>query len=148
MPFEFSEKASSAVANSATERSRPSVLIVEDDPAMRKLLERELARQGFETFLVSSAAEARQAMEAIVFPIAIVDRVLEDADGIDLIAELRRRYAHHRIFIVLFSSLDSAEEQRLGMGAGADAYVSKSAFPETLVEQLARGVEVVRLNKR
>ncbi|HEU4652758.1 MAG TPA: hypothetical protein VFS47_02165, partial [Steroidobacteraceae bacterium] len=63
---------------------------------MRKLLERELARQGFETFLVSSAAEARQAMEAIVFPIAIVDRVLEDADGIDLIAELRRRYAHHR----------------------------------------------------
>jgi DNA-binding response OmpR family regulator len=115
---------------------------------MRRLLELELGRHGFDVFLVSSAQEARQAMEAVVFPIAVIDRKLADADGVELIAELRVRYADHRIYVVLFSALDSPAEQELGMKAGADAYVTKASFPAALVNELTKAIEVVRLNKR
>jgi DNA-binding response OmpR family regulator len=147
LPFEFNER-DSAGSNCESSSSHPSVLIVEDDPAMRRLLELELGRQGFDVFLVSSAKEARQAMEALVFPIAVIDRKLADADGVELIEELRVRYADHRTYVVLFSVLDSAADQELGMNAGADAYVSKAYFPAALVNELTKAMEVVRLHKR
>jgi DNA-binding response OmpR family regulator len=146
LPFEFSQ--ASVNENVRSDQTLPSVLIVEDDPGMRTLLERELSRAGFDAFLVSSACEARYAMEALVFPIAVIDRGLGDADGIDLIAELRTKYANHRVYIVLLSSLDSAEEQVRGINAGADAYVSKTQFPEAFMGVIAKGTEVARLSKR
>ena len=148
MPFEFSKRGTSAEGLATSESGLPAVLIVEDDPGTRELLERELTRAGYDAFLVSSGHEARQAMEMLVFPIAVIDRNLADADGIELIAELRARYAGHRIYIILFSALDSAEEQTRGIQAGADAYVSKASFPAALLQQLAKGTEVARLSKR
>lgn len=148
MPFEFSKRDAHVEGVAASESTSPAVLIVEDDPGMRELLERELARARFDAFLVSSAQEARQAMEALVFPIAVIDRNLADGDGIELISELRLRYAGHRIYIILFSALDSAEEQTRGLEGGADAYVSKRSFPTALMEAIAKGTEVARLSKR
>ena len=148
MPFEFSKRGESVEGVATSEASAPAVLIVEDDPGTRELLERELTRSGFDAFLVSSGREARQAMEALVFPIAVIDRTLDDADGIELIAELRACYAGHRIYIILFSGLDSAEEQIRGMDAGADAYVSKTSFPGALMQEIAKGTDVARLSKR
>jgi DNA-binding response OmpR family regulator len=148
LPFEFNNRGATSSGAAASGAMRPSVLVVDDEPGMRKLLERELGRCGFDPFLVSSAREARQVMDALVFPIAVIDRALEDADGMELIHELRLRYATHRIYIVLFSSLDSADELARGMRAGTDAYVSKSAFPERLIRELERGTEVARLTKR
>lgn len=148
LPFEFSKRGTGAQGSIASDAGLPAILIVEDDPATRELLERELTRYGFDAFLVSSGREARQAMEALVFPIAVIDRNLEDADGIELIAELRTRYAGHRIYIILFSALDSAEEQARGIKAGADAYISKMSFPAALIEEIAKGADVARLNKR
>jgi DNA-binding response OmpR family regulator len=148
LPFEFSKRGESAAGVATSESAAPAVLIVEDDPGTRELLERELARSGFDAFLVSSGREARQAMEALVFPIAVIDRNLEDGDGIELISELRKRYSSHRIFIILFSALDSAEEQARGIKAGADAYVSKASFPTALMEKIAKGADVARLSKR
>jgi CheY-like chemotaxis protein len=148
LPFEFSKRGPTGSGVSGSESGLPAVLIVEDDPGTRELLERELTRSGYDAFLVSSGREARQAMEALVFPIAVIDRTLEDADGIELIAELRKRYAGHRIYIILFSALDSVEEQARGIKAGADAYVSKMSFPSALLSELSKATDVVRLNKR
>ena len=55
-----------------------------------------------------------------MFPIVVIDRQLHDGVGIDLISELRDRYFKHRVFLMLYSALDSEDERRQGLAAGAD----------------------------
>lgn len=124
------------------------VLVVEDDELVRERLELVLSQAGFDVYVATSATEARSAMEALVFPIVIIDRMLGDADGIALVGELRRKYAQHRVYLILFSALDSEEERREGLKAGADDYLSKRAPEQQLLERLDAARRMVRLQAR
>lgn len=78
------------------------VLLVEDDEIVCARLQTLLAPVQFHVQVVLSARDAREMMKAVVFPIVIIDRVLGDGDSISLIDELRRCYAQHRVFLMLF----------------------------------------------
>ncbi|HTE42337.1 MAG TPA: response regulator [Steroidobacteraceae bacterium] len=125
-----------------------SVLVVEDDELARAHIEAVINSGGFDALGVGSAAEARLAMEAMVFPIVVIDRRLGDADGITLIQELRDRYKSHRVFLMLLTALDSPEERERGLAAGADEYVSKKASAEDILSRLSAAREHVRLKKK
>jgi DNA-binding response OmpR family regulator len=123
------------------------VLVVEDEGEVRLRLEAILSAADFDVFAVASAGEAREAMEALVFPLVIIDRMLGQEDGIELVGELRRRYAEHRVFLMLYSALDSPEERCRGLAVGADAYVSKRASNELLMKELLEARSKIRLTK-
>lgn len=128
--------------------SKASVLIVEDDELTRERIELLLTSADFDTMGVGSAAEARMAMDALVFPIVIIDRMLGDADGLSLIREFRERYQAHRVFLLMLSALDSQEELDRGLAAGADDYLSKKGSDAALLERLAKAREIVRYGAR
>jgi two-component system OmpR family response regulator len=124
------------------------LLLVEDDPLQRERLELVLSQANFDVIGVASVREARSAMEALVFPIVIVDRNLEDGDGIALIGELRKRYAQHRVYLMLLSALDSDDERRKGVEVGADDYLSKKTSDTELLQYLKAARETVRMRSR
>lgn len=124
------------------------LLLVEDDDITRDRLEGLLTRARFDVYSVSSAREAREMMRALVFPLVVIDRILGDGDGISLIGELRRRYEPHRVFLMLFSALDSEEERRSGIAAGADDYLSKRSSDEELLGRLTAAKATVRLRSK
>lgn len=124
------------------------LLLVEDDEIVCARLEAVLARAQFDVQSVASAADAREMMNAVVFPIVIIDRLLGDGDGISLIGELRKCYAQHRVFLMLFSSLDSESERRAGIAAGADDYLSKRASDQELLARLAAARASVKLRSK
>lgn len=124
------------------------VLLVDDDEVVCARLEALLAPAHFDVQAVSSARAAREMMSAVVFPIVIIDRMLGDSDGISLIGALRRCYAQHRVFLMMFSALDSEDERRAGIAAGADDYLSKRATDEELLARLAAARATVRLRSK
>jgi two-component system OmpR family response regulator len=124
------------------------VLLVEDDELICARLQTLLAPAQFDVQAVASARDAREMTRAVVFPIVIIDRMLGDSDGISLIGELRRSYEQHRVFLMLFSSLDSESDRRAGMAAGADDYVSKRATDDELLARLAAARAVVKLRSK
>jgi two-component system chemotaxis sensor kinase CheA len=124
------------------------LLLVEDDELQRERLELLLSQANFDVVSVASVKEARSAMEALVFPVVIIDRKLGDDDGIELIGELRKHYAQHQVFLMLFSALDSDEDRRKGAEAGADEYLSKRTPDEQLLARLKAARETVRLRSR
>jgi DNA-binding response OmpR family regulator len=138
--------------DSETERmrtlTRGSVLLVEDDDDIRMRMEALLGHAVFDVLSVRSVQEARDVMEAIVFPIVIIDRLLGLEDGIQLVREFRERYNQHRVFLVLYSALDSSEERERGLRAGADAYLSKSGSEDLLLKTLTDARASVRLVAR
>jgi DNA-binding response OmpR family regulator len=117
-----------------------AVLIVEDEEATRSRLEILIETAGHGALSVSTAAEAREALSAVFFPIVILDRILEHSDGLDLCRELRSIRANDRIYIIVLSVRDSPEDIAAGMGAGADEYVSKRVSDRELLERLNKAL--------
>jgi DNA-binding response OmpR family regulator len=78
----------------------------------------------------------------------IIDRELGDGDGIDLIAEFRKLCTPNRVFMMLLTARDSAEEIARGLAAGADDYLSKRSSDEELLTRLRSALRIVKLRTR
>lgn len=70
------------------------------------------------------------------YPIVIIDRVLEDGDGLALCSDLRHSDDPDPVFVLLLSILDSPNEIAEGMRAGANAYLSKHSPDEEILAYL------------
>jgi two-component system, OmpR family, response regulator len=113
-----------------------SVLIVEDDPLARGHLEAVIECAGYSVTSVASLQAARVAAAAMHYPIVIIDRMLEDGDGLALCSDLRHSGDPDPIFVLLLSVLDSPNEIAEGMRAGANAYLSKHSSDEEILAYL------------
>jgi DNA-binding response OmpR family regulator len=101
------------------------VLIVDDSATVRADMRGVLSAAGFGTTLCESLAAARKALSESDFDLVILDMLLPDGEGVDLLEELRRvpRTAH---LPVLMLSTEAAVLQRLkGLSHGANDYVGK-----------------------
>lgn len=102
--------------------SRPVVLVADDEPAMTRLVARSLDRQGFR---VSTADSGRSAIERVwdVNPdVLLLDVVLPDMTGLEVIQELRDS---HPVRVIIISGQDAVANVSAGLDAGADDYVVK-----------------------
>lgn len=111
---------------------KPTVLVVEDDPELQRLLARGLGEEGFDVVVAASATAAIRHAEARI-DLAVIDVGLPDADGRDLCQALRARGFS---FPVLFlTARDAVTDRVSGFNAGGDDYVTK---PFAFVELVAR----------
>jgi DNA-binding response OmpR family regulator len=101
----------------------PDVLIVEDEPPLRKDLTDFLTLRGFTAVGVATAREMRQALADGCDPAAVVlDVGLPDANGFDLAVELRRT---RTCGIIMLTALGSSDDRIRGFDSGADIYLVK-----------------------
>ncbi|PTW42416.1 response regulator transcription factor [Rhodovulum kholense] len=117
-----------------TATSRPSVLIVDDDPEITSALARGLALHGYDAVCTHRADEARARLDAAPFAAAIVDVSIGADSGIALVRALRA--AGNRIPVVMLSALSEVEDRAAGLDAGADDYIAKPFSFDELVTRL------------
>jgi Ala-tRNA(Pro) deacylase len=122
---------------------RPTVLVVEDEPATNELLCQLLEREGFACRGVEEGNRAL-ALAPEVRPSAILlDLMLPDISGFDLYEKLRRTGPLKRIPVILVTALDDEACRRRGRQLGADAYLTKPFQPAALVAELQGALEEV-----
>jgi two-component system KDP operon response regulator KdpE len=113
-----------------TEPRAPLVLIVDDEPAIRRLLRTSLGAEGYRTTEAASGAEAlAQAPDA---DIVVLDLGLPDLDGLEVIRRLRAASA---VPVVVLSSREAEAGKVAALDLGADDYVTK---PFGIAELMAR----------
>ena len=120
-----------------TPQHRGTILLVEDDGAIRRYLEVILLRAGFK---VISASDGLQGMKAAL--ISAVDAVVTDAmmphlNGYELCRFLRRHPKLSQIPVVLLSGLEHQEPAEMETD-NADVYLKKPVRPDELTENLSR----------
>jgi two-component system, NtrC family, sensor kinase len=103
----------------------PAVLIVDDSLTVRMDLHEAFEAEGFASVLCATGAEARAAFAGVHFDLAVLDVLLPDADGVELLRELRARPGREDIPIVLLSTEADVAERLHGLRTGADEYVGK-----------------------
>jgi diguanylate cyclase (GGDEF)-like protein len=90
------------------------------------------------------------ALEALAeesFPIVVIDRGLEDGDGIRLCREIRQSSSPGYVYIILLTARDSREDVVAGLQAGADDYLSKTVSESELIARLNTASRIVRLER-
>jgi two-component system KDP operon response regulator KdpE len=110
----------------------PRVLIVEDEPQMRRFLRVSLTAHGYRVEEATSAAEALRVLTASPPELLLLDLGLPDADGIDLTRQLRE---WSRVPIIVISARGREDDKVAALDAGADDYLTK---PFGVNELLAR----------
>ena len=113
--------------------TKPSVVILEDDPELQALLERGLAEEGFRPTVVTRGAELLDRVEQLAADVFIVDIGLPDADGRDVCQALRSRGINSPVLFL--TARESVAERISGFDAGGDDYLTK---PFAFTELVAR----------
>jgi len=122
------------------------ILIAEDEPAFRRLLEETLARWGYEVVVTKDGNEAWQALRAEDAPrLAILDWLMPGINGPELCRKIRKEAMGHYIYIILLTSQQKDEDLVVGMEAGADDYITKPLKTDELKVRLNAGRRIVEL---
>jgi len=117
------------------------VLVVEDDPEIRYLLEAILAADDREILSAANGAEARRHFEAGGIGLVVLDLILPDVDGRSLLAQLRNRPETALAQVVVVTARGGPEARQDCYALGADAFVEKPFEPEEFAADVAVRLE-------
>ena len=131
------------------DKSRASfpVLIAEDDPVSRKLLEKVLVRAGYEVVSVENGRKALERFDEKFFPILLTDWVMPEMDGLQLCRAIRERDSDGYVFIILLTAHDSKDAIVTALEAGADEYLTKPFNHAELIARLNTARRILELEK-
>jgi DNA-binding response OmpR family regulator len=115
------------------------LLIVEDNIELAQLVAAGLAAAGYETDVVGSVGEARDAVRSVKYAAMILDLNLPDGDGLSVLLELRRRM--DPLPVLVLTARDGLHDRVNGLRNGADDYLAK---PFAVVELVARLEAILR----
>ncbi|MDX1991117.1 MAG: response regulator [bacterium] len=114
--------------------AKPRILVIDDDPALQKLVSTLLERSGMSVMTATNATEAAQILKARPLPDAIVlDLMLPDISGIEFLRQMRQREAYQELPVLILSALADPEKIREGLSVGADRYLTKPYLGNNLV---------------
>ncbi len=103
--------------------SKAHILIVDDEPDIRALVEIALSRMGLRTDSAASLAEARERLAAQRFDLCITDMRLPDGNGVSLVGEIQKQYPETPVAVI--TAYGNAEAAVESLKAGAFDFVSK-----------------------
>jgi len=115
-----------------------TIMVVDDDPLIREMLEDYLCQQGFGVALASSGNEMRETIDAVQPNLVLLDLNLGGEDGLSLARFVRQEFD---MGIIMVTASDEVVDRVVGLEVGADDYVTK---PFELRELLARIRSVLR----
>ena len=124
------------------------ILIAEDDPISRRLLETVLIKWGYEVVVATDGQQAWQALEADGAPqLAILDWMMPHMDGVEVCRQVRSRRGAPYVYVLLLTARSQREDLVQGMEAGADDYITKPFDREELRARVRVGARIVELQQ-
>jgi PAS domain S-box-containing protein len=104
----------------------PSVLVIEDDTDLARVMTTALQRHGMRTFHTTSGTEALQLCEQHVPSLIVLDLGLPDLDGFAVVRALRRSPALKHVSLLVYSALDLGSADQCRLRLGATEFLTKS----------------------
>jgi DNA-binding response OmpR family regulator len=124
------------------------ILIADDDPGSRRLLESTLTKWGYEVVVTSDGQQAWQLIQTgDPPPLFILDWLMPGMDGVEVCRKARAQKNVRSAYIILLTSRSSKEDLVAGLEAGADDYLTKPFDPQELQARLHVGSRVIELQR-
>ena len=121
------------------------VLVIEDEPDIRKTLEYNLSREGYKVESCGSIEEANTFLENPSYSIILLDLMLPDGSGLDLCRQIKSNSTIQEIPILILTAKDDEVDKVVGFELGADDYVTK---PFSVRELILRVKAILKRNTK
>ncbi len=112
------------------------VLIIDDDQALQNLVVMMLQRVGLQAWVADTAIEGMEIMRTEDFGLLILDLMLPDMDGFEVLQRLRKDQRFEKMPILILSARAETEAISRGFELGADGYLTKPYLPNSLTERV------------
>ena len=113
--------------------TQPLVLVADDEPRITKLVSIALSEEGFRVVTASGGEEALLKAEEVRPDIVLLDIVMPDLDGIEVMRQLRER---RPVPVILLTAKGSTADKAKGLDLGADDYIAKPFHPDELAARV------------
>ena len=111
-----------------------TVLIVDDDPKLLKMLQRTLVYEGLRVLSAANGNEAMAAIQAHRPDVVVLDWLMPELDGIGVLERLRA--AGDKTLVLMLTARDAVEHRVEGLESGADDYLVKPFAPAELLARI------------
>ena len=102
-----------------------NVLLIEDEPDIRKNLEYNLEKEGYTVSSSGSISESMSLIESNLFSLVLLDLMLPDGSGLDLCKKIKSNSETEHTPIIILTAKDDEVDRVVGFELGADDYVTK-----------------------
>jgi two-component system KDP operon response regulator KdpE len=114
-------------------KNQPLVLVADDEPRITKLVALTLSDEGFRVVTAGSGEEALRKAESMRPDIVLLDIVMPDLDGIEVMRQLRE---WRPVPVILLTAKGSTADKAKGLDLGADDYIAKPFHPDELAARV------------
>jgi len=124
------------------------ILIAEDDPVSRRILEATLVKWGYEVSVTTDGTQAWEVLQGANAPaLAILDIMMPGLEGIEICRRVRQMQSATPPYLILLSAMSDKEQVVRGLSAGANDYLTKPFHREELRVRVSVGVQMLTLQK-
>ncbi|MDR4499758.1 MAG: response regulator [Candidatus Scalindua sp.] len=123
----------------------PKILIVDDEPGMRLLLEQsleELEEGGVELFTSSNGDEAVEFIRNERPSLVLLDVMLPGKNGFEVCDEVKNKLGMKNVYVLMLTAKGQDFDKQRGLNVGVDSYMTKPFDPDDVVKKI---VDVLRL---
>ncbi len=123
-----------------------SILIIDDEASLRGLLARILRLEGYEVTEAGTGREGLKMLGKTEFQLVLCDVKLPDANGVELVSEIKSKYPH--LEIILLTAYGNIPDGVQAMKNGAFDYLTKGDDNERIIPLVSRALEKTQLRQR
>lgn len=110
------------------------ILVVDDEPDVRFILQNILKSEGFETAQSETVKECLLTVESFLPDVVILDIDLPDGSGLDALPQIKTK--HPEMVVIMNSALDTSDNREKAQQNGADAFIGKPLNKQKLLSYL------------
>lgn len=116
--------------------SKPKIAVIEDEDDLREILEYNLQREGFETFSSADGGEGLSMVRERRPDLVLLDLMLPGRDGLEVCREIKTDERLRSTHIIMLTAKSEETDVVLGLGLGADDYMTKPFRPSVLIARV------------
>ncbi|MCL7453505.1 MAG: response regulator transcription factor [Anaerolineae bacterium] len=117
------------------------ILVIDDEPRIRDLVEAYLREEAYEVYTASDGPSGLAAARAYKPDLIVLDVMLPGMDGIELLTHLRRE---SDVYVIMLTARSEETDKLVGLSVGADDYVTKPFSPRELVARVKAALRRLR----
>jgi diguanylate cyclase (GGDEF)-like protein len=136
------------IADNQSSCSPFRIVVVEDDPAILRLLDKVLGSKEMEVITCPTGAAGLEALATIEWDLCILDRGLPDMDGMEICRTIKAEPRFDARQIIVLSGYGSLDSRVEALNLGADDYIIKPFHPLELLARVKAACRVVEMQKQ
>ncbi|MGD9369171.1 MAG: response regulator [Desulfobacteraceae bacterium] len=122
------------------------ILVIDDDPAVQRMMRRILGRSGYHVYMANGGQEAFEKIAANLPDLIMLGLSMPMFDGFEVATHLRNSPETQDIPVILMTGLDSSQNQVRALDAGDNDFMSKTAGPEEILSKVRSHLKIKQLS--